>query len=126
MTGRHERPLPRRIMENVEDQFYWQIKHEGSGVIPIPKREVKLIPNRKYRFDFVWEKEKIAVEIEGGIWMRYGGAHSRPWGILRDMEKSNYATRLGYQVYRFSTKDVKTGDAIRFIKNIFIDNKVDI
>jgi len=60
-------------------------------------REVKFHPTRKWRFDFVVEGD-IAIEIDGGVW---GGRHTRGGGFIKDMEKLNNATLLGYRVLRY-------------------------
>lgn len=41
---------------------------------------------------------KIAVEIEGGIWQR--GRHNRASGFLKDIEKYNTASSLGWFLFR--------------------------
>lgn len=64
--------------------------------------EVKFHPSRQWRFDLADKENKIAVEIEGGIWTR--GAHGRGTGIMRDIEKYNAAQSLGWRVYRTTPK----------------------
>lgn len=53
---------------------------------------------RKWRLDFAWVSQKVALEIEGGVWMR--GRHVRPAGFIADCEKYNAATLNGWRVYR--------------------------
>lgn len=53
---------------------------------------------RRFRFDFAWPKRKVAIEIEGGIFMR--GRHVRPSGFINDATKYNAATLQGWRVYR--------------------------
>lgn len=65
---------------------------------------------RKFRFDFAFHAERLAVEINGGIWSR--GAHGHPTTIMRNMEKLNVAAFLGWRVLSFSTQDVKKGIAL--------------
>lgn len=88
-----------------------------------PETEYRFHPIRRWRFDFAWPDKKIAVEEEGGIWMRgrtgRGGAHSLPSNIIRDMCKSNEATRLGWKVYRFTPQEIRKGVAQEFMKDIF-------
>lgn len=62
--------------------------------------EVKLISDRKFRFDYVHSKSKIAIEVNGGIWTFSG--HSSGKGLLRDYEKLNLAQSLGYHVFFLS------------------------
>lgn len=70
-------------------------------------------PTRKWRFDFAHPIKKLAVEIEGGVWRRGGGAHSHPTNIMRDIEKSNNATLLGWHLLRFTDKEIRSGDSIQ-------------
>lgn len=62
--------------------------------------EHRFCKERKFRFDYACPELKIAVEKEGGIWLKGGGAHSRPQNILRDMEKYNLATAMGWKIIR--------------------------
>jgi very-short-patch-repair endonuclease len=73
-------------------------------------REYRFHKERKWRFDFVLPKSRIAIEIEGGIWKR--GAHTRGKGFEEDAEKYNAAAKLGFLVLRYSTDMVLAGQAI--------------
>lgn len=64
------------------------------------QREYKFCPDRKWRFDFALVKQKIAIEVEGGIFIP--GGHSTGKGIMRDMEKYNWATVNGWKVLRYT------------------------
>jgi len=57
-------------------------------------------PPRKWRFDFACVTRKVALEVEGGIFMRSGGGHRSVTGSLRDIEKYNAATALGWRIIR--------------------------
>jgi very-short-patch-repair endonuclease len=63
------------------------------------KQEYKFHPKRKWRFDFADPANKIAVEIDGGVFA--GGRHTRGMGFKRDCEKINAATVLGWRVLRY-------------------------
>lgn len=82
-----------------------------------PKVEHRVCHYRQWRFDFAWPERNVALEVEGGIWMRRGfGGHNRGSGMVRDMEKYNEATKLGWKVYRFSSDqmgEVKTAEFLR-------------
>lgn len=79
-------------------------------------REHRFDPARRWRFDFAHVEMRIAVEIEGGIWVN--GRHSRGRGMQADMDKYNRATLLGWRVLRFSTGQVQSGEAINTVLQI--------
>lgn len=73
------------------------------------QKEFRFHPVRKWRFDFLIDKN-IAVEIEGGIW-NYG-RHNRGSGFIADAEKYNEATILGFKLLRYHNSSLK-----QFIKH---------
>jgi len=79
-----------------------------SGLNPVT--EHRFDTKRKWRFDFAFPTQKLAVEIEGAIWSR--GRHTRGIGYEGDMEKYNAAVLAGWRVLRYSTDMVVRGDAI--------------
>lgn len=79
-------------------------------------REYRFAPPRRYRFDFAWPDQKIAVEIQGGTFS--GGAHSRGARQHNDFEKNNLAVLLGWRVIYGDTKMVKSGELLSLIKQI--------
>jgi hypothetical protein len=89
--------------------------------IPTPQEEYRFHPKRRWRFDYCWPNRRIAVEREGGIWN--AGRHIRPRGYLLDAEKYNEATRLGWQIYRFTPAQFKTGEAQTFMRLVFQPTK---
>ena len=66
-------------------------------------------PERKWAFDFVLLDHSIALEIEGGGWT--SGRHTRGKGFQDDLTKYQEAFCLGWNVLRFSVKDVESGRA---------------
>jgi very-short-patch-repair endonuclease len=95
-------------------------------LLPVPEKEFRFHPTRRWRFDYAFPKEKLAIEQEGGIWIKgrsgKGGAHSLPTNILRDMEKQNEAAILGWRVLRFTPDQVKRGLAALQIQRYFYAN----
>ena len=85
--------------------------------IPEPVVEYKFLTDRRFRFDFAWLKYRIAVEINGGVFI--GGRHTRGYGYQRDMEKLNLAQAAGWKVFQFTPQQFKNGEAGEFLEEIF-------
>ncbi len=86
MKGENERLL----YEILNDAYpgRWEQEHKG-------------INGRKFRFDCANPQEKIAIEIEGGIWMPKG-AHNTGIAMSKDMEKYNLAVLEGWKILRYT------------------------
>jgi very-short-patch-repair endonuclease len=82
--------------------------------LPLPEREVKFHPRRKWRFDLAWREQRVAVEVEGGAWTN--GRHVRGAGYLSDCEKYNQAQLMGWIVLRFCPDQVMSGECFPTIK----------
>lgn len=80
--------------------------------LPVPVTEHRFHPVRKHRFDLAWPAYRLALEIQGGVWV--GGKHGRGSGILRDYEKLNLAASRGWRVLQF-TPD-QAGEAVAFLE----------
>lgn len=83
--------------------------------MPAHEFEHRFSTKRLFRFDIAFPSERIAIEIEGGIWSR--GRHSRPSGMLKDMDKYNLAAELGWRVFRYDTGKV-TKDPLSIVEQI--------
>jgi hypothetical protein len=71
------------------------------GIIKSWEKEYRFLKDRKYRFDyaiFLTNGEKMAVEVEGGVWVQ--GRHNRGGGFIKDMEKYNLAIAGGWKLFR--------------------------
>jgi len=71
------------------------------------EREVKLIPNRAYRFDFVHTEGKVAIEIHGGNYKSERSGHSTSGGLRRDYEKANMVQLVGYNLFALDSVMVR-------------------
>jgi very-short-patch-repair endonuclease len=96
-----------------EEVFAYQVRTLG---LPAPVREFRFHPVRKWRFDFCWPDKKLAVEIEGAIWVR--GRHTRGSGFAQDAEKYNAAALAGWRVLRFTGAQVENGEACRMVEQV--------
>jgi hypothetical protein len=100
-----ETKLPKKLSPG-EETFALHCKAHGFT----PEREYRFCEGRRWKFDFAFPENMVAVEIEGGIWS--GGRHTRGAGYTKDLEKYNTAARLGWKVYRYTTEMVTAGTAI--------------
>ena len=82
------------------------------------KREYRFHPTRRWKFDLAWPERKLAVEIDGGLYIR--GAHSRGADREADMEKDAEALCLGWRVLRVSPRHVKDLRALQWIERILM------
>ena len=102
------------MKSSLETLFAWSLKAHG---IKHYVMEYPFAPPRRWRFDFAFLEERIAVEIHGGVWSL--GRHNRPKGYMADLEKMNTAQMMGWMVLQFTGDDIKNGKAIAMINNAF-------
>ncbi|MDV5862010.1 hypothetical protein QM298_14095 [Pseudomonas mendocina] len=101
-----------RIKLKPDDELELQCNVRGLE----PVREHRFHPVRRWRFDLAFPEIKLAVEVEGGLYV--GGRHSRGQGYENDLEKYGEAQRLGWTVYRCSPRMVRSGAAIELIGDL--------
>jgi len=88
--------------------------HLAAAKLPVPVREYRFHPPRRWKFDFCYPEQKIAIECEGGTWTN--GRHTRGKGFKNDCEKYNQATIDGWRVLRFTSDMIKSGEALQTIE----------
>lgn len=84
--------------------------------------EVKLIPDRKFRFDYVHLPSKVVVEVNGGIFVN--GGHSRGKAQQRNYEKIFLATSLGYSVINLGTGQINEDNLKLIYEAIVVRSEV--
>ena len=98
-------------MSQLEEDFALQCK---LCLKEQPEREYRFHPERRWRFDFAWPPYQIALEIEGGTWVR--GRHGRGAGFKEDCEKYNAAVLMGWKVFRVTSDMVTDGSALNLVE----------
>jgi len=93
MKGENERLLIEILNESYPNQ--WVAEFQG-------------ITGRKFRFDAANPTLKIALEVDGGIWLGRNGGHTSGFGRERDMEKLNLAVLEGWRILTYSPKTLKS------------------
>lgn len=113
ITGSHREQYP---------TFFRLISDNPS--IPDPVEEFKFHPVRRWRIDLCWPDQKLALEIEGGVFTN--GRHVRPIGFIKDLEKYNALSILGYSLLRFTPQQMKSCESYDYLREWFKNNTGDI
>ena len=92
----------------------------GAMKIPLPVKEFRFAPPRRWRIDYAWPDYKLAVEIEGAVWCQ--GRHTRGSGFVKDIEKYNALTLAGWSLLRFTPAQVRSGECYQTIHDWFKGN----
>lgn len=103
-----KRKKPAKQPSALESKFLTAIQG-----LPQPTREHRFHSVRRWRFDFAWLPQKLAVEIHGGAWV--SGGHNRAGHQASDNEKSNTAQTMGWRVLVFNTVQMKDLAAVRAV-----------
>jgi very-short-patch-repair endonuclease len=98
---------------NLEQMFAIKLKQRN---LPEPVREYRPIPGRRFRIDFSYPDQKLAIELEGGTWS--GGRHTRGAGFRNDCLKYALLTLAGWKVLRFTTDMVSDDTALDMVESI--------
>ncbi len=98
----------------LEDTLDFQLKAVSLPFV----REHRFHPTRRWRFDFANKERKLAIEVQGGLWLKKGG-HTSGKGVTRDIEKYNEALRLGWMILYATATTIKSGEALSLVKEMW-------
>lgn len=97
------------------DPFIQFIKQElGIELWP----EYYFCAERQFRIDYAIPDSKIAIEQEGGIYMKGNSGHSSGTGIARDMEKNNLLVSNGWKLIRRQPNEMLTMGTINILLSL--------
>jgi hypothetical protein len=84
--------------------------------LPEPVPEFRFHLTRKWRFDWLFNpgKERVAVEIQGGLFTQ--GGHVRGAHLVGEYEKLNEAQIMGYKVLLVTPQQVESGEVFELVK----------
>ena len=100
----------------------WQVKIDERTFrswcaiqgFPRPEPEYRILSDRKFRWDWAWPDKRVALEIQGGVWVH--GKHGRGSGIVKDHEKMNLAVVAGWRVLQVQPKNLMTTQTAQWIR----------
>jgi very-short-patch-repair endonuclease len=81
--------------------------------LPAPEAEYRFAAPRRWRFDYAWPQQMVALEVDGGTWV--AGRHTRGSGWQRDTEKLNAAAVLGWRMLRCTPQQLCTLEMVQLI-----------
>jgi hypothetical protein len=84
-----------------------------AGIMP-PEFEYVFHPTRKWRFDVAWPLFKLALEVDGGIFIH--GGHNRGAQMLKTWEKENEAVARGWRILRCQPSGLLKQEMIDLVK----------
>ena len=85
-------------------EIFEQILRKSIRIEPL--KEHKFYNKRKWRIDYAWPEQKLAIEVEGGIWIN--GGHNRGKIYKDNVEKYNELVLHGYDLLRFVPDNLLT------------------
>jgi hypothetical protein len=88
---------------------YWRMNK-----LPEPVAELQFHPVRKWRFDWAWEDERVALEVQGGLFVH--GGHNRGGYLLKEHEKRNAAAIHGWRILYCQPKELCTLQMVETIR----------
>ncbi len=91
--------------------FFAMLEQNG---LPLPEPEYRFAPPRRWRFDYAWPVQRLALEVEGGVWTK--GRHTRGAGFLRDVEKYNAAAVDFWRVLRTTPDKLVSLKTVELLK----------
>lgn len=101
------------MFTGIEHEQQYRFAAEAVGLGAGIRKRLAEAGLKDWRFDFAIPDKKIAVEIEGGIWIK--GRHTRGSGFKQDCEKYANALILGWRVLRVTGQHVKSGQALDWL-----------
>lgn len=111
----------RRAPSHLEERLVLALKARG---LPLPVREHRFAPPRRWRFDLAWPDLMVAVEVDGGQWVQ--GSHQRGWRVASDAEKRNAAAVAGWLVLTYTTEQVMSGAAASEVERVVRQRKEEV
>jgi hypothetical protein len=102
-----------RVRHDYKADLLAQIALAG---LPAPCGEFLFARPRRWRFDFCWERERVSLEFQGGIYAQERSGHSTVSGLERDYRKFSEASIRGWKLILVTAGMVRSGEAFQLIE----------
>lgn len=107
------------LRNTMSNQFFARLcVAEG---LPEPIQEYRFDTERKWRLDYCWPQYRLALEVEGGVWVR--GRHTRGAGFVKDQEKYNAWAVRGGRLLRVLPDTLATGATLDMIREAIANTR---
>ena len=117
---KHDPALARKLYAPAQSRLEATLALHMKAAGLNPETEYRFHPPRRWRFDFAWPDQRLAVECEGGVYS--GGRHVRGSGFEKDVEKYNQASLDGWRLLRFTGAMINGGEALQVIEAALNEN----
>ena len=107
-------PTPQKSPLAAKFELMW----EAIGS-PAYVTELQVVEDRRFRFDYAWPDERVALELQGGIYLAGKGGHVAPKRFQNDCDKLNHAARAGWRTCKLATGMV-TPENVQLVKDLVL------
>lgn len=110
-------PIAVRVKKGIKSSQFAAIEFanlcERAGLSK-PATEATFHPTRKWRLDYYWPAHRLALEVEGGVFI--GGGHTSGSGFAKDLDKYNSLTIIGVRLLRCTPSQLLMFDTIDMVR----------
>lgn len=124
---------PSAVLEDFSDMSKLEaslLLHIRANELPEPEREYRFHTKRRWRFDLAYPVKRLAIEIEGGIYMQTSTGrskgHANPKRFEQDCEKYNEAICAGWRVIRVTADQIRDGSAIDWLRRLMFEQGAEV
>lgn len=119
-TEYRKQSKPRTVKRDYKAEFLRQLHLAG---LPLPNRgagcewpELVFAPPRRWRFDWAYSAQRVAVEYQGGNYTGAIGGHKTIKGLRNDYEKFTEAALRGWLLILIDSESVRDGRAVTWVE----------
>jgi len=106
----------RKLRAQVRDAAFLAMLDAASLPRPTPEFHFAESIGRHWRFDWAFVPQFIALEVEGGVFLKGGGRHNRGAGYAADLEKYSRAAVMGWRILRVVPSKLAKPETIEMIR----------